>query len=248
MPDINVPYTSTKVIDTTDTPQPLGTASAGTGVNGVSPNDHVHAMPALTSLTDQDVTNLATGTMPVWNATAGKFQQVAAPLWATLTSGCCTLPRVGSYDSASYGNPTTGVEHFTYFRADKSMTVGHINFQIGGTAAATSTYAAVGLYTVSSGTLTLVASTANQTGWTNAYYSQSPALTVSYAISAGIIYAVGILQVATTTASFYGAPSSSGTLGNAPALAGTKSGQSTLASSTSALTNATFPINFELLV
>jgi hypothetical protein len=248
-------WTASVTLDTSDTPQPLGVASPGTGTNGAAPNDHVHAMPALSQLTDQDVTGLANGTIPTWNSTAGKFtQQVASisaasqPLWQTLTSGIVTLPRLHQDDSGSYGStPATGVEHFTYFRADKSMTVGHIQFQTGATAAASSTYAAVGLYTISAGTLTLVASCSNKTTFSGTYAQQTCALTATYAVTSGTMYAVGLLQVATTTASVLGAWFNGTYMSSAPLLAGTKSAQATLASSTSSLSNQQFPFYYELI-
>jgi hypothetical protein len=248
-------WTASATIDTTDLPQPLGLASPGTGTNGAAPNDHVHAMPSLSQLTDQDVSNLADGTIPTWSVSAGKFKQQiptlsagSQPLWQTLTSGMTTLPRLHQDDSGSYGStPSTGTEHFTYFRADKSMTVGHIQFQTGGNAAASSTYAAVGLYTISAGTLTLVASCTNKTTFSGTYAQQSCALTASYAITAGTIYAVGILQVATTPASLLGAWFNGAYMNSAPLLAGTKSSQASLASSTSSLSNQQFPIYYELV-
>lgn len=248
-------WAATAVLDTTDTPSPLGSASPGSGTNGAAPSDHVHAMPALSQLSDQDVTGLADGTIPTWNATAGKFKQivptlsaVSLPLWQTLSSGVTTLPRLHQDDSGSYGStPSSGTEHFTYFRADKSMTIGHIQFQTGSTAAATSTYAAVGLYTVAAGTLTLVASCANMTTFSGSYTQQSCALTATYAIVIGTIYVIGLLQVAATPASMLGAWFNGAYMNSAPLLAGTKAAQSTLASSTSSLSNQQFPIYYELI-
>lgn len=250
-------WTATAAIDTTHAPQPNGAVSAGSGANGASASDHVHPMPALSQLTDQDTSGLADGTVPTWSASAGKFTQkvptasssstTVSPLWMSISGGVTTLPRTHQDDSGSYSaTPASGNEHFTYFVADKSMSVGHISFQTGGTAAASSTYAAVGLYTVSSGTLTLVASCANKTTFSGTYSTQSCALSSAYAIVAGTTYAVGMLQVATTTASAIGAWFNGAFMGSAPLLAGTISGQTALASSTSSLSNQQFPIYYEL--
>jgi hypothetical protein len=127
------------------------------------------------------------------------------------------------------------------------MTVGHIQFQTGATAAASSTYAAVGLYTISAGTLTLVASCSNKTTFSGTYAQQTCALTATYAVTSGTMYAVGLLQVATTTASVLGAWFNGTYMSSAPLLAGTKSAQATLASSTSSLSNQQFPFYYELI-
>lgn len=249
-------WSATVTLDTSDTPQPLGMASPGTGTNGAAPNDHVHAMPALSQLSDQDVSGLADGTVPVWNASAGKFkQQVPAlaasgvPLWQALTSGIITLPRAHQADSGSFSaTPASGTEHFTYFRSDRSMNIGHIQFQTGGTSASGSTYAAVGLYTVSGANLTLVASCANLTTFSGAYATQSCALTASYGVTGGVVYAVGVLQVATTPASLLGAWFNGAFMNSAPVLSQTKAAQATLASTvTSGLGTHQFPVYFELL-
>jgi hypothetical protein len=243
-------------LDTTDIPQPLGTSAAGAGLGGAAPSDHVHAMPSLSTLSDQDVSLLANGTVPTWNATAGKFVQTVpapsaalVPLWQTLTSGIPTLPRVYQADSASFSaTPASGVEHFTFFRADKSMTVGHIQFQTGGTAASGITYAAVGLYTVSGSALTLVASSSVTTTFSGSYANQSRALASGYAVVTGTIYAVGILQVGTTPASVLGAWYNAAFLGSAPSLAGTAgSGLTALAASEASTSVQQFPFYYELV-
>lgn len=249
-------WSPTVTLDTSDIPQPLGAASPGTGTNGAAPNDHVHAMPALTALSDQDVSSLANGTVPTWHTSSGKFLQqiptlsiAALPIWMALTSGIITLPRTHQDDSNTYSStPSSGTEHFTFFLADRSMTVGHIQFQTGGTAAGSSTYAAVGLYTVSGTTLTLVASCSNKTTFSGAYATQSCALTTPYSVTTGTMYAVGMLQVATTPASVLGVWYNGAFMGSAPILAQSIASQSTVIGSVSnGFSTNQFPIYYELI-
>lgn len=249
-------WSAAGTINTTDVPRPLGTANPGTGTAGASPSDHVHAAPASTQLSDADPTNLADGTVQVWSATAGKRVErsvpTVTPLWQAIDAGVTTLPRLHQDDSSSFGaTPGSGVEHFTYFLANRSATVNMIRFQTGSVAAATSTLARVGLYTVAAnGSLTLVASCANKTTFTGTFAAQTCALTVPYALVAGEKYAVGILQVATTPASLLGAWVNALFLGATPALAGTKASQADLAASVAAGAlpgTHQFPVYFELI-
>jgi hypothetical protein len=73
-------------------------------------------------------------------------------------------------------------------------------------------------------------------------------MTASYTLSAGTLYAVGILQVASTPASLLGAWFNGAYLGSAQLLAKTGStGQTSLPASASSPSNTSqFPIYYEL--
>lgn len=192
---------------------------------------------------------MARGYIPT--ATAATATAVV-PLWQALDTGVTTLPRVHQDDSSSYGGtPGSGVEHFTYFAATRAVTVSTIRFQTGSAAAATSTLARVGLYTVAAdGALTLVASCTNKTTFAGTFATQACTLTTSYALVSGQKYAVGLLQVATTPASVLGAWVNAAFMGAAPMLAGTKGSQTDLLASVAAgaLPGAhQFPVYYELL-
>jgi len=171
------------------------------------------------------------------------------PIWANIQNGLCTIPRIGQLDSAGFGaSPATQIEHFTYFIADKTYSVGHIQFITGSVGGASTTYAAVGLYRVDGAQLTLVASCSNKTTFSGTYSTQSCALTASYTVQAGTLYAIGILQVGTTPASLMGTESFTQFTGLAQILAQTISGRSTLISSVnSGLTLTDLMVYYELL-
>ena len=84
-----------------------------------------------------------------------------------------------------------------YFTARKSETVSSLRTLSGTAAGATPTLCRVGLYGVAAnGDLTLLASTANTTSlWSAATTRYDTALSASYAVTAGIRYAVGLLCV-----------------------------------------------------
>lgn len=117
-----------------------------------------------------------------------------------LTTGQSTLPRRLVISSALPS--TNGNERYTFFTAYKSETVSQIAVPTGGTAAVGATLCRIGLYTVdSSGNITLVASTPNDTNlWiaTNTVYTKS--LSSPYAVRRGVRYAIGLLVVGSSTA------------------------------------------------
>jgi len=243
-------------IDTVSIPNPLGSANPGTGSKGAMPSDATLPMPGLAQLADVDVTALADGTTPSYNAGTGKFKfqptpvAVVVPLWMSADNAVCTLPRGQQANSTDYGQtPGSGVEHFTYFRADKALTVNTIRFQTGKTNASGSTLARVGLYTVSGNTKTLVASCANKTTFGTAnYQQQNCALTASYTLVPGTVYAIGVLQVATTPSDFIGAWFNGGYMGASPAIAHVSgSGKIDLLASSTDTGSTAFPIYYELV-
>ncbi len=247
-------WVATGQVNTALVPNPLGTANPGSGTAGAMGADAVLPMPGLAQLADVSLTGITTGQVPAWNATTGKFglatpNLTPTPLYATIDNGMTTLPRGHLDDSDSYGQtPASGVEHFTYFRADKSITINTIRFQTAGKAAATSTVARVGLYTVSGGAKTLVASCANKTTFAGTYSAQTCALTAGYVLVSGTIYAIGILQVATTPASLFGMWFNPAYMGATPALAqATGSGKTDLVASSTDQNTSNFPIYYELV-
>jgi hypothetical protein len=242
--------TSNVNVDVTDVPQLLGNANPGLGLNGASASDHVHAMPALSQLSDTLMTTVPNGSAPIFDGTAGKWRPGAvisnAPLWLGASNGETTLPRSHVDDSGSYSNtPASGVLHITYFTASTSRTIGHIAFNTGGTASAGNTKTLVGLYSVnaSTGVLTLVASSANMSGLAS-YAQVSAAMTATYTLTAGATYAVGILQVGTTSASLIGAYAQGEYLNKTPYIARQVPTQTTLPATISSTQSVGFIIDY----
>jgi hypothetical protein len=169
------------------------------------------------------------------------------PLWMTADSACLSLPRGHLDDSDSFNStPASGVEHFTFLRADKALTVAHVRFGTGGKTPAGITLARIGLYTVAGGTYTLVASSAAKAGFGGAYGQIDAPLTVPYTLVPGTIYAIGNLQVGTTPNSLFGAWYNNAYLNSSPAMALTKSGMTDLGASVSGAGTSNFPIAYEL--
>lgn len=212
-------WTAVGTIDTSTIPA----ANAGNGNPGVSTKasaaDHVHPKDASSYV----------------------------PLWQTADNAVITVPRGHLDDSGSYGStPASGVEHLTFFRADKAMTINHIKFGTGGTAASGTTLARVGLYTVSGGTYTLVTSCANKTTFGGSYAQVDCVLTAAYSLIPGTIYAIGNIQVGTTPASIFGAWYNNAYLGSSPALALTKTGLTDLGATVTGAGTTNFPFAYEL--
>ena len=135
--------------------------------------------------------------------------------------------------------PGTGQLILTYFTARRNETINNVNTITLGTAATGTTLARVGIYSVAtSGDLTLVASTANDTTmWGTAYSGNTKALSAPWSKVAGQRYAFGTLFVGTTGPKFAGVLAVNGaSLGKAPRLAGSVASQADLPST---ITNAT---------
>jgi len=255
-----VPVAAAVPLDTTNAPLALGVASPGAGTAGASPSDHVHAVPALTELAD--VTSGLTptaGQAVVWDATAGKWKAGApaaaagSPLWTFINSGEITLPRGHTDDSSSFGsNPASGEMRLTYFRAQNTATRSTVRFQTGGSAAATSTLARIGIYSVDEATgnlVALLASCTNKTTFSGTYAQQTCTLTASVPLVAGTMYAVGILQVAGTPASVAGQWFNGTFMGAGPKLARKLTGLTDLPAGpvTSGFADTQFPVYVELV-
>lgn len=227
-------WTATVTIDTSDIPQaPSASPSPGTGANGASASDHIHPLPSLIQLEQLGVVTPA-----------------MLPLWGSISSGNITLSRGHQDDSSSYGStPASGAIHYTYFIAQQSGSVGHIRFQTGSAAQASNTYSNVGLYEVNTttGALTQVAA-GTAAALSGTYANQTFTMGTSYSVSLGALYAVGILQVATTPASLLGQWFNGAFLGSGQQLAQTgATGLTSLPASASAPTSTSnFPIYYEL--
>lgn len=118
-----------------------------------------------------------------------------------LATGQETIPRI----ACSITNITLTSQRLTlaYLVARKSETWTQIRAVTGGTGAgATPTLIRYGLYTVAAnGDLTLVASTPNDTTMLpSTFTSYAKALSVNYAVTAGVRYAIGVLVVTGATA------------------------------------------------
>jgi hypothetical protein len=221
-------------VDTTDIPlAPSTNPTPGTGTNGVSPSDHAHPLPTLSQLT-----------------TLGVSTPTSAPLWAQLTGGELTLSKGHKDDSGSYtSTPASGTVHYTYFIAQQSHSIGHIRFGTGGTGQTTGTYMNVGLYTVNvtTGALTQVAVGTAETTTQGGYGTQVFAMTTAYAITAGVMYCVGFLQVAATAASLLGEWDNIGSGDTQPLACTGATGLSTLPATAAKPTNGVpFPVYYEL--
>lgn len=254
------PVPATGKINFTDAPNPLGTANPGNGLSGAMAADATLPMPALSQLTDVDPVAYVAGQVPAWDPVSGKFKPITpnsapVPLWDAINNGVITLSRshgtnTNDYagSSGDYGYIGSGVEHFTFFRADKSITVNTIRFQTGSRGASGSTLARVGIYTVSGDTKKLVASCANKTSFGNSFSQVSCALTSPYALVAGTVYAIGNIQVASTPAGFIGQWINSVFLGGQPPLAQfTSGGLTDLAATSTAASGHQVPIYYELV-
>lgn len=229
-------WSATKTIDTATTPlAPSASPSPGTGTAGASASDHVHPLPTATQLTSV----LSSGGVNLYS-----------PLWQAIDSGEITLPRIHTDDSGSYGStPASGTPHYTYFRAINTATRTTIRFQTAGTAQATNTYTNVALYSVntSNGALTQIA-VATQKALTGTYSGQTFTLTSGVTLTAGTMYAIGFLQVATTVASIAGQWFNGTFMGATPSLAKTSTGgQSSLPASVTPGSAQQFPIYYEVL-
>jgi hypothetical protein len=93
----------------------------------------------------------------------------------------------------------TGTVFFSYFTARRSEAITKVQVNTGGTAGVTLTLARVGVYTAIGGTLTLVASTTNDTTmWTAANTAYQKALSATWNKLGGQRYAVAVLVIGTT--------------------------------------------------
>lgn len=119
-----------------------------------------------------------------------------AAQFSLLTSGEEVLPRDDVTGALAL---VSGVCYFSYFTARKTEAITQVQTETDATAGATLTIARVGLYTAIGGTLTLVASSTNDTAmWNAANTVYAKALTASWSKVAGQRYALGIIAVGTT--------------------------------------------------
>ena len=176
-------------------------------------------------------------------STSGKV--TVASLWDYIKTGNISSPRIATIDYAGF---TSGTIHYTYFVAQRTHLSTTITFRVGSTAQVTNTYTNVGIYTVASdGSLTLVAS-ATAKALSGTYSTQTFTLTSSYTLVEGVEYAIGFLQVATTTATVTAGAFGGSQFGSAPLLAATgAAGLSTLPATATAPTAANGnPVYYEI--
>lgn len=150
-----------------------------------------------------------------------------------LTTGQETLQRIQI--SVQTLVTATGNLRLTYFAATKSETISKVKFASGSTAAAaTPTLVRVGIYSVnvSTGDLTLIGSTVNDTSLlatVSTFYTK--ALSAGVALTEGTVYAVGLLVVTAAAAPFvagHNIPVPQSQIGLAPRMAGNLTGQTDL--------------------
>jgi hypothetical protein len=144
---------------------------------------------------------------------------------------------------------TTGDLQFGVWRAASTASCGHVLTCTAGTAMATATYAAIGVYSVdASGNLTQVATTGDlhTTIWAATFTGYNVPFTSSFTRVAGQLYALGVLVTATTTPILYGQTgqavfSQFGGTNFLPWSAGALTGQVALPASVPAGSVAAFP-------
>jgi hypothetical protein len=166
-------------------------AAAAAQAYAVQRGNHTGTQPAST------VTGLATV------ATTGNTVDLVGNPFSFLTTGQETFPRM-LINTASI-SATSGTARFTYFTARKSETVTQIRaLCLNASAGTAPTLVRFGLYSVNSstGALTLIASTANDTTVFASTGSTAftKAFTAGVALTAGTRYAVTHLVVTTGTA------------------------------------------------
>lgn len=144
-----------------------------------------------------------------------------------ITNGEELLPRLNTIGAQ---NLDAGTVHLTYFTARKTETITTVRMLTDSTAAAGTTLARIGIYSVSGGgNLTLVASTANDTAlFNNAYSPYAKALTASFSKVKGSRYAVGVLFTGTTPPRITGMTVAGADASLDPRLCGVVTGQTDL--------------------
>jgi len=253
---INNDVNSLNIIDADSIPQRLGDASPGAS-NLASASDHVHPMPLLSDFNDFNLNGATDGQVLTYDAASGTIKPKAVPaasitpMWTTILDGEITLPRGHTDDSGSYGStPVSGEIRLTYFRAQRTGSRNTVRFQTGGTGPTASTLARVGVYSVneSNNNLTLLASSANKVSFAGAYAGQNCALTTAANIVSGNMYAIGILQIATTPATVAGAWFNGTFMGANPKMARKVTGLTDLpATITTGFADTQFPVYCELV-
>lgn len=138
---------------------------------------------------------------------------------------------------------TSGVIYFMFFTPSQTVTASQISMSSGGVQSASLTLARMGLYTFDGTTATLVARTASDTtlfNATNTIFTRSFDTTggypSSYTLTAGTRFALGLIQVGTTPASFAGVTGNAAIGNLAPRVSGSASGQTDLLTSRNSFT------------
>jgi hypothetical protein len=147
-----------------------------------------------------------------------------------------TVPRfaIGSQQSMTSGNI-----YFTFFTAPFDITISNIFYHSGGTASSGLTLCRFGLYTFDGTTATLVARTNSDTTIFNATFTlNSRSLSTTggypsnYSLIAGQRYATAVIQVGSTPANLYATPATGGWMESTPIIAGMKTSQTDLLTTT----------------
>lgn len=144
-----------------------------------------------------------------------------------ITNGEEILPRLTTTGAQQL---VSGTLHLTYFTARKTETINTVRMLSDATAAAGTTLARMGIYSVDGGgNLTLVASTANDLALFDDVYSPYPkALSAAFAKAKGQRYAFGVLVVGTTMPIITGLTISGADASLPPRLNGLMAGQADL--------------------
>jgi hypothetical protein len=140
---------------------------------------------------------------------------------------------------------SSGTIYYVFFTPTQDVTATQITMLTGGTASSGLTLARMGLYTFDGTTATLVARTASDTTLFNATttlftrsFDTTGGYPLSYTLTAGTRYALGVIQTGTTVASFAGVTGNTVLTAVAPRVLGNVSGQSDLLTSRNTFTIA----------
>lgn len=243
-------------LDLASAPQALSlNPSPGSGVTGASASDHIHPMPSSNQLADVTPGDtLGVGQGWVMGSSGLLIPETISaypPLYTGSSNGQMTLPRGHKDDSGSFtATPVSQVLHLTYFMASAAQSVGHIKFGTGGTAASGNTLTQTALFSVnpSTGALTgLLANSASPGSALTATFAQiSHAMVTPFILVPGTIYAVGLLQVGTTSGSLLGGWDNDEFLSIQPILCATSAGHATMPSTVSSVSATAFAVGYFL--
>jgi hypothetical protein len=148
-----------------------------------------------------------------------------------LTDGEAVVNRAVASTAAAL---TSGNVQLAYFTAQKTELCSFLSTVTGGTAAGVPTFGGVGLYSVAAnGNLTLLSSSGDlhATIWAGTFTEYKVALSPVVSKTAGQLYAVGALSVATTPPALVGASSAGFYFTQAPSRMAVLTGQATLPAS-----------------
>ncbi len=208
--------------------------------SGTSTSANVGIDQSQISIAQSQVTNLDTDLSGKANATT---------ITAFLNQSSSVVDTYNRGSAFANIATSSGVIYFMFFSPNQNLTATQISMSSGGTQSSGLTLARMGLYTFDGTTATLVARTASDTTLFNATqtiftrsFDTTGEYPSSYDLTAGTRYAIAVIQVGTTPASFAGVTANAGITSLAPRVLGNASGQADLLT-----TRNTFTANTQLI-